>query len=1470
MAGESGSNVFLMFRRKDGKRVWITVSWKPVFKDDGSYFGYRVSGLDRTEQKAAEQSLQESEELGRMILEAAGEGLLGVDAQGCIMFINQSGMSMLGYTQQELLGLDPHNLIHHTKADGSDHPRQECPIHQCYTRGKERRVSQDIFWKKGGTAVPVEFIAKPISRAGKILGAVVSFMDITGRLKSEKELREQAEQIRFMMDYADMYYWQINTVSGELTYASTGWFDRKGYAKNQIPRTQAGFDALIHPDDIGQIQKKMTDELQGQTDSLTVIFRFKGPQKDQWFWTRGALRIARRNNRGEPEILVGLNKDITERQNLIDQAQLAQERLNFSLDTAGAFYWQAEVDTGKLSFLSTAFFRQMGLSQEQVPQTIDDVYRWVHPDDLPGLKESTQRHIAGQTFLAKADYRFASPKGEWRWLTTVSRIIEQDDMANPVWIGGLTMDITDRQDLLEQVRLNQERLRIISDHTYDWQSWRDLDGNLIWVNKAVERVTGFTEKECMAMSDYPYPLIDQEYWQTYQECTQTVFEKKIRQEILLHIQRKDGTMVWVSEAYEPVMDETGTVIGIAAAAKDITEQKKAEQELQLISKVFKETADPILIVDLDGHIINCNKATVTAFGYARQELIGQSIDLLLPDGHLARAKELHQQCINNERVHNMEWVRKKKDGTVMPVLLTLSSLRDDQANPIGVASITKDISEIKAAEQELKNYRDHLEELVRERTTELEAAVQVAKEATQAKSDFLANMSHEIRTPLNAVIGFAHLALQTRLDDSQFDYLNKIQGSSKALLGIINDILDFSKIEAGKLSMETIEFHLDEVLETVTNIVGIKAQQKGLEVIFNIDPNLPQVLIGDPLRLGQILINLTGNARKFTQTGEIVLGCRQVASRGNKIELEFFVQDSGIGLTREQQEKLFQAFSQADSSTTRKYGGTGLGLFISKSLAEMMGGRIWVTGEQGKGTTFFFTAVMEKAGTRMPKALHPHDGFGNKKVLVVDDNSVCRTALSAMLQAMSFQVVQASSALEGIEEIETAADSHPFDVVLMDWKMPGMDGLQASKKIKAGLGIKVPSVVMVSAYAREDLMLEAGALGLDGYLVKPVSPSLLYDTIMTALGYKSAGQAQARRTAGLPSVESIRGARLLVVEDNDINQQVARGILEGNGFVVEMAENGRLGVEAVAKTAYDAVLMDIQMPEMDGYQASREIRKDSAFNDLPIIAMTANAMSGDREKAMDAGMNDHVAKPIDVGQLLHVLRKWVRPTAPLEAPATGTAADGANEPSGGTKFGELPGIDIQNGLGRFGGNTELFKDLLKKFAANQADVPVQIRQALDKQDMETARRLAHTAKGVAGNVGALELFKTATDLDAALKVLDMDNTHALMPVFETQLNRVIQGINALEEKEAGPDLRSLSGDDIAGIVAPLLAELKALLDEDDTQAADPVRQLKGMIPKGPGRRLLDQMAGQISGYEFDKAQETLKALCAEYNINQEG
>jgi signal transduction histidine kinase/CheY-like chemotaxis protein/HAMP domain-containing protein len=748
------------------------------------------------------------------------------------------------------------------------------------------------------------------------------------------------------------------------------------------------------------------------------------------------------------------------------------------------------------------------------------------------------------------------------------------------------------------------------------------------------------------------------------------------------------------------------------------------------------------------------------------------------------------------------------DGRIVWIHAAGQVVKDASGNPVDMFGVTQDITDIKLLEMELVGAR------------------RKAEEATEMKSMFLANMSHEIRTPMNAIIGLSHLVLNTQLSPKQRDDISKIHNAGTSLLAIINDILDFSKIEAGRLDIETTEFRLDDVIGSVSTLTAQKAHEKGLEFLAHVSSDIPECLLGDPLRLGQILTNFVNNAVKFTERGEIGLTIDQLERTGEKVQLRFSVRDTGIGMTPEQSAKLFQPFTQADMSTTRKHGGTGLGLTICRRLVELMGGHISLDSEPGVGTTFSFTIWVGVGHAESASQIIPAK-LAELRVLVVDDNAAARAILREPLSTVAARVDTVASGRDAIAAIQQHDTVDPYDIVFMDWRMPGMDGLQASRHIKSDETLQQqPHIVLVTAFGRDEVREQAGQLQLDGFLVKPVTKSMIVDTLVNVF----AGSTQQLRNI----VESehrlrLRGARILVTEDNDINQQIATELLEGAGATVVVANNGREAVDLLFKSPqrppFDVVLMDLQMPEMDGYQATATLRRDPRFATLPIIAMTAHATLEERQRCFAAGMNDHVAKPIDPSDLFETVSRFWTPEV-----VVATAGDARPSAPAGQQRQESPlpdfpaivGLDTADGVARVAGNHKLYRRLLRQFVDGQASTADQVTRARAQGDIALAERLAHTLKGVAGNIGAAPVH------DAASRLEKLIHDHADGKDIDAAIDNVAAALERLVEPlevaltSAAPEPPSPPSRPLTDPVesAQAAVQLTALLAELDAGAAD--------------------------------------------------
>ncbi|UDU79300.1 response regulator [Pseudomonas sp. HN2-3] len=904
--------------------------------------------------------------------------------------------------------------------------------------------------------------------------------------------------------------------------------------------------------------------------------------------------------------------------------------------------------------------------------------------------------------------------------------------------------------------------------------------------------------------------------------------------------RKDGSLFSVEIGLSHLPRLEGRGVCVCASVRDVNERRMMEARLRTASdrlNLAQEAGDIGLFdVDLVSGENYWTPQLEAMFGL-EPGAFGGTVEhwqaLLHPDD-VARVSSTFEHAVHSggDRLELDFRIVRQDDGGVRTFKSLNRFSRTPDGRPLRATGINIDV-------------------------TALAQARAAAEQATQAKSEFLANMSHEIRTPMNAIIGMSHLALLTELDKRQRNYIDKVHRSAQNLLGIINDILDFSKIEAGRMSLEHTPFRLEDVLDSIAAMIGLKTEGKGLELLFQTPPDLPTALLGDSLRLGQVLINLGNNAAKFTERGEIVVGVEAVDSPEEHVQLHFWVRDTGIGMTAEQCSRMFQSFSQADSSTTRKYGGTGLGLSISKKLVELMDGRIWVESELGVGSTFHFQVRLGVQPGIEPRRMFKADELRGMRVLVVDDNASARQILSGMARSFGLEVDVAQDGGNALRMLANAEHrTLPYDLVLMDWRMPGMDGIEAMKRMYTASLKHTPSVIMVTAFGREEAREEAQRQGmpLPVVLTKPVTPSSLLEAIGGVLGTAPQADTRAgeRAKQSANTLYSLNGARLLLVEDNELNQELATELLESVGIRLRFAVHGQEALDILAEDGdFDGVLMDCQMPVMDGYTATQHIRQQPRFDVLPVIAMTANAMDGDRERALSSGMNDHISKPLDVDVMFATLARWIKPRAVIPALA---------EPPGAGQPKELPdrleGIDLESGLATCMGRRELYLRLLCNFRNNQADFAQQFQAALADSDPGAAARVAHSLRGTAGNLGARAVAQAAAALEQACQNGD--------PAA------VIQARAAAVERCLLPTLSALAGLDVhtptlggegvrdSSMLSEQLSRLKGLLAESDTAAVNALAELRKLsLEQGLAKRLA-LVTEQVELFEFDRALELLQ------------
>ncbi|GLQ75728.1 response regulator [Vibrio penaeicida] len=871
---------------------------------------------------------------------------------------------------------------------------------------------------------------------------------------------------------------------------------------------------------------------------------------------------------------------------------------------------------------------------------------------------------------------------------------------------------------------------------------------------------------------------------------------------------------------------------------NIEMQRETEQEvtrqLELNQHIIDSIPNPTYYRNRLGEYLGVNEQFCEFMGLKVDQVLGSHIETLFNEDTVHVLKRYELELLQGTKRLEFEMVLTNGNEEERDLIVYEAPFYDQNNGIMGIVGTFMDVTETKQLERELIESKDSADKL------------------SKIKGDFLANMSHEIRTPMNAIMGMTHLVLSSSLEEQQRVYVEKIDYASKQLLGIINDILDFSKVEAGKLQIENTAFNLDKVLDNLANVLSVKSEDKGIELIFNVSPNIPNHLTGDSLRLGQVLINLAGNAVKFTDNGEVIISVSEESRTGNLVVLRFTVEDTGIGMTPEQINNLFQAFNQGDTSTTRKYGGTGLGLSISQQLIQLMGGEIMVSSQYGKGSHFWFELeleISEETESKERYLITQH-----KSALVIDDNDTARLIVASMLNDMMFDVDVASNAKDAYQILEH--QKKQYDLLLVDWQMPEIDGIQAIEHITEHQLCPNAKTILITAYGNQLDFNNQYAHLIDGLVLKPVNPSNLLDTIVDALGSYIAEDVQQASTDS-PAKHNISGTRILLVEDNITNQEIASTILENEGATVSIANHGLDALDLLDKNTFDVVLMDMQMPVMDGLTATKEIRKRYDEFTLPVLAMTANAMREDVEACLNVGMNAHIAKPIHVPGLLAKISEFAqnlsnkKPEASQPKPAlNGHAKKPENNVNSEHTFPEVEGIDLKTGLHRLSGNAEIYFSTLKRFFKSQVNDMEELLDMANEQELEKAKDKLHAIKGASANLSVDFLYQQSSRMEKEIKngqPISKDDVKKMMSFVEMVNSQIHEAEEKPQNKIA-----------IDSSFHKLIEQLNTALLEADTEALTIIEELQkyNLGDASP----LNEMSELLDNFQFDQAADMLARL----------
>ncbi|MCZ2405519.1 MAG: PAS domain S-box protein [Burkholderiales bacterium] len=1401
----------------------------------------------------AQATLEHSAAYNKRVYQDSPVPIVIIDPAIGIVDCNQAAVRIYGFeSRAQVLGRMPLDFSAPTQYDGTDTQTAGEEI----TRSIVEHGIANFLWRArraNGEIFDAEVNLMAFDCGGRIL-LRFTVDDVSEKRRARLEIERQQAEIRKLLEEQQVIF--DNAPNG-MCFTADGIILR-------VNRRLCHSMGLAAADLVGQpvAQRMFRDSASYQAFAATVapLLRAGRQVHIEWDFERADGSVFEAMVSGQGINIPGFERsavwvyeDIAERRKLERERQENEARLRRILENSPVGVIIGTED-GQIVFANRQHGEILGVHPEDVA-THPASQSWRNPADRDAFMERLRREGAVKGYQAD----FVRTDGTPVTLLLSSILL---DFSDGRYLVSWLYDITERQQAEQLVVRSEERLALalrganlgMYDCTInDRHEIVDVAVNDIWAG-----MLGYDKHSLLAR----HP--------SHMACWESLVHPDDAPQVFARLQRflrneapdytatfrmrcADGGWRWILDiGHAALRGSDGCPRRLVGINQDITEQKVAEASLRASEthnrhlldeqQMIFDNAPNGIIYTADGVILRVNQRIVEYLGYRADELIGQPGSVIYPSPeHYARFGALVGPMLAAGRDVNVEWDFARKDGGTFVAQVSGRAIHSTQHQHVTIW-VFEDIAERKAAERAMAQAR------------------RAAEEAAQAKSDFLANMSHEIRTPMNAIIGMAHLALQTALDARQRNYVEKVHRSAVGLLGIINDILDFSKIEAGKLVIEQTPFQLGEVLENLSSLIGLRCEDKNLELLFCVPEGIPTALLGDPLRLGQVLVNLGNNAVKFTERGEIVIGVEESARSASHVELHFWVRDTGIGMTEPQCARLFEPFTQADSSTTRRYGGTGLGLAISAALVEQMGGRIWVQSEAGVGSEFHFTVRLGlQAQEDVPRPFPP-ERLQGMRVLVVDDNDSAREITADLARSLGLQADTAATGHAALACVAQAEECRqPYDLVLIDWKMPGLDGIETLRLLHARNLLKAPASIMVTAFGREEALDAAGRQGvvLQSVLTKPVLSGQLLGAIAAAMngpGAHGPGNGHATGTQeGRQAMPRFEGVRLLLVEDNELNQELAMELLRRAGAQVHLAVNGLQALALLQERPqdFDAVLMDCQMPVMDGYEATRRIRAHPGLEALPIIAMSANAMAGDRERALALGMNDYIVKPLDVGLMFSTIARWVG--AGRGAGSAPAAGAGSAPPAPAQAGPQMPGIDLDAGLATAMHDAGLYRSLLGRFLAGQRDFAAAFRASQGAADAAAPERLAHTLKSVAGSIGARAVQAAAAGLERACREqAPSAQIDAALQQVHAALAPVIEALSAWQGHEAQARAQPVPGAAPPADVAAFAAQLQALLADGDSGCLDLLVAHPGLLGQAcPEHHTA--IAAAMEGFDFEAA-----------------